>query len=59
MTYAAPRQKATGEADMLPQRIGTSSGTRCAACSSSSAMGSGRPGRGSQAAWLERGVCLR
>src|ERR1700758_1390877 len=39
--------------------MGTSSGTRSAACSSSSAIGSGRSAPGSHTAWLERGVSDR
>src|ERR1700759_5727932 len=35
--------------------MGTSSGTRSAACSSSSAIGSGRSAPGSHTAWLESG----
>jgi hypothetical protein len=44
---------------MRSWRSGTSSGTRSAACSSSSAIGSGRLAPGSHAAWVERGVSDR
>src|SRR4029450_1748764 len=39
--------------------MGTSSGTRVAACSSSSPTGSGRFTAGSQRPWLDRGTSLR
>src|ERR1022692_895282 len=39
--------------------MGTSSGTRLSACSSSSAIGSGRSGAGSHRPWLDLGACLR
>src|SRR5882757_3054428 len=44
---------------MRPWRIGTSSGTRVAACSWRSAIGSGRSAAGSQSPWLERGTAAR
>src|SRR5438876_9337833 len=39
--------------------MGTSSGTRERAWRSSSSIGSGRSGAGSNLAWLDRGTCLR
>ena len=48
-----------GETSIRPYRIGTSSGTRLLACSSSSAIGSGRFAAGSQPLWLLRGTSLR
>ena len=59
MTAAAPRKKASGERSMRPYRIGTSSGTRVRACSSSNPTGSGRSGAGSQSACVERRTSAR
>ena len=47
MISAAPRKNVNGDTSIRPYRIGTSSGTRVRACSSSSAIGSGRSGAGS------------
>ena len=44
---------------MRPWRMGTSSGTRLSACSSSSATGSGRSAAGPQFAWLFLGASRR
>ena len=40
MINAAPRKNANGETSIRPYRIGTSSGTRETACSSSNPTGS-------------------
>src|ERR1700756_2055936 len=44
---------------MRPYRIGTSCGTRDAACSSSRAIGSGRSGLGVHRLWADRGASTR
>ncbi len=59
MISAAPRKKANGETSMRPYRMGTSSGTLVAACSSRRSIGSGRPAAGRQFPWDERGACRR
>ena len=46
MIAAAPRKNVNGDTSIRPYRIGTSSCTRVRACSSSSAIGSGRSGAG-------------
>ncbi len=58
MIRAAPRKKVNGETSMRPYRMGTSSGTRLAACSSSRATGSGRSGSGLHWPCEERGARL-
>ena len=55
MIRAPPRKNENGEASIRPYRIGTSSGSRDTACSSSRPIGSRRSGN-SIAAWLERGT---
>jgi hypothetical protein len=59
ITAAAPRKNANGEASIRPLRIGTSSGTRVAACASRMATGSGRSAAGCQPACPERGHASR
>ena len=48
-----------GETSIRPYRIGTSSGTREEACSSSNSTGSGRCSAGSHSPWLLRGTSAR
>ena len=44
ISAAAPRKNANGEASIRPCRMGTSSATRPAACSSSTSSGAPAPG---------------
>ena len=59
MMSAAPRKNVNGEISIRPWRIGTSSGTRVASCSSSRAIGSGRSGDGVHRPWADRGASWR
>ena len=59
MISAPPRKKVNGETSIRPYRMGKSSGTRVAACCSSSSIGSGRPGAGAQSACDARGTSAR
>jgi hypothetical protein len=58
---AAPHRgrNVNGDTIIRPHRTGTPSGTRAFACSASRLSGSGRPGGGSNTAWLSRGTWAR
>ena len=56
MSAAAPRKNPKGDADIRPNRIGMSSATRPSLADSRRTIGSGRPGDGSNSAWLARGT---
>ena len=53
------RSHLNGDTIIRPHRTGTRSGTRAFACSASRLSGSGRPGGGSNTAWLSRGTWAR